>query len=753
MLIAMLFSVLALIGHARADPILFPIVYTTSASPPSVKSAVLTYDPAPPANAPPSAAVSAPTLVATLPVGYGGGAPGPADGILVAPDGAYYAASAAANLHRVQTSPTTKVTFTIVSPANPAPPTPPPPALIGSLRLDPGQASVWAIGRGSGGGRISRTPISPSLALGTTYALSGHDTIIHDVCFVSGRTYYIAPGNGGSLGLLNTSTFTTTRLLSGLAAAAPAADPNARTATITCDPLTGHLLIFGNDRITQLDISGQSPAIISEKLLGPLLPGVSLRAGTPDGQGRLIALSATGHLVLIDYSSSRRVGASGNIVRVLAFDPAGANLVPISGPGSLHTSDKIWDSGAFDLRNGQYSQLSPTSGDGRAADDFALGAGQMHRIDTIRATMFTNSTRPAARIELYEDCNGRPGALVGSWAASLAPTGQTFAGFAVYDLSVSTPNLWLDGGRDGKVYWVCPVGVVEAASPAQWYWCTANSGNIVGSPGAFKGQTLGFPNWTSVANMPCGCTDFAFRVEGQACKVAFDNGQPTPIALPPVGSPALVNTTLSSVRTADDLVVLSASDLLVCYLRAVVYSNCADIVGSFDLYPTRCKIPDGSGPMFSSPFSRATDLGQTVVYDGQTLRAYLVEAFDLSWYLPGNSGYALSVTLHGSGSLHERALWAYADDCVRPGCARRFNEASVRIGTAAWQPISRTSISPGAPMDMSFLVAGSFVPRCPGAASGTGTPTRTCLGDFNGSGDVNADDLFEFLDAWFAGCP
>lgn len=779
--------ILGVCSAARAEPIELPIYYSTNTSPPALKSATLTYDPAPlsPTNVPlpPAAAVSSPVLLATLTKGYAGATPGPADGLALGPDGAFYIASAPSNLHRVVTSPALKVTYSTVSLVDVVAPAATPPAPLGSLRLDSNLTTLWALSRGAAvpplspapQGALARASVAASLQPGVAAGLIGDDGIIHDLCSISGRTYYVGPGltpgsgtsgapGAGALGLLDPITLRTTRLLSPLpAAAGSAADPSARTSSLACDALTGDLIVFGGDRVTQVSISGASPVIAAEKPLTSLAgvgAGARVRAGTLDGRGRLIALLSTGQIVLIDYSESRSVAAATNVVRVLTLDAAAANLLPLSGPGAVRTSEKLWDNGAFDGRNGQLSVQGPLSGDARTADDFALEPDAIYRLDRVRAVMFSNAPRPKARIDVYDDCNGKPGTLLGSYAATLTPTGAAFSGFTVYTVDAPTPNLWVDAGRGGRTLWISPVGVGDANFADQWYFATTRQQEIIGSAGAFKSATFGYPDWIGVSGLPCGCSDFAFRVEGQRCETLFNNGEPPLVPAVPLGASVLSSGLLSSAQVADDFAVSLQSDVLVCALAAVVYTNCDPVLGGFDLYATRCSTADGA-PLLSVPFSRAVDLGYDVQLDGRTLRAYRVEAFDLAWYLHGDRNYALSVRLTGSGSLNQRGVWAYADNCAAPGCAIRFSEASARVASGAvgtptaWRPISQTSLSPGVPRAMNFHIAGRRVHRaCSGDSSGSsGNGGAACIADFDHNGEVTVNDLFSFLEAWFSGCP
>ena len=194
LLIVLLVLVIRPTDSALAEPIEFPIVYTTTTSPPRVKRTTLIYDPAPSGGGPATAAVGSISTVATLPMGYGGGTPGAADGVALLGDGTVFALSRNSNLHRVDRL-TGAVTFSILSLAASSPP----PPISGSLRIDPSNTALWAPGVD---GRIARVPIKPTLSPGTSHALQGVDTVIHGLGFAGGRAFYSSPaGVGGGSGV------------------------------------------------------------------------------------------------------------------------------------------------------------------------------------------------------------------------------------------------------------------------------------------------------------------------------------------------------------------------------------------------------------------------------------------------------------------------------------------------------------------------------------------------------------------------
>ncbi len=785
--------VLALLGlmpaMALAEPTEFPIVYSTTTSPPQVKRAVLTYDPSPAGNAPASAVIGASSTIATLPIGFGGGAAGAADGLVMRGDGTIFVATRNSNIHRVDPM-SGAVTFSIASlaSATPAPP------IAGFLRMDPSNSELWVPGVD---GRIARVPIAMPLRPGVSHLVTGDDTILHGLAFVGGtdRALYSSPlgGSGGltgSIGLLDTTTFATTRLLTDLPAAAASVPgvPLQRTSVLILDPLTGNVLLIGQRRITQIALDwSSSPAsatVVSDRDVSTQLGSARLIAGTVDGNGRLISLTSDGRVLLVDYSVSELVNSGSAVVRVVALEPNLGNLVPLSGPGSIRTSGKLWASGGlanafdggFDERNGQLSIVSsnPAFGaEARTADDFYLEPDAVYRIDTVRATMFSSvplAPTPRARVEVYTDCDGSPGDLIYTAQATVTETGTTFGGLRVLGVVAQTPDLWLSSGAGGRTYWLSVAGVADSlTNPAPWYWGTSGEQRVMGSAGRFRSASLGYPEWTSTSELPCGCSDFAFKIEGKRCDTIQDNGGPLPLSevvgaggLP--GSPSLRHNADTSTQSADDFVVALHSESLVCYARARIYTNCNPIVGGFEVYETRCGLPSDvlTQPRFTAPFSRITPVEEVITYQGETLLAYDVEAFDLAWLLPGGRSYSLSVVLTGSGSLRQRALWAFSYDCYEPTCRVQHSQAVVKgasLGAPQWKALSQTPVSAGVRRDLSFYLAGRKLNRgCPepnlnGTTPPTPPPPSGCLGDFNRDGVADLLDLLGYLDVWLAGCP
>jgi hypothetical protein len=165
------------------------------------------------------------------------------------------------------------------------------------LTLDPSGTKVWSAGLP---GVLSDTPLAP-FAPGTAHLLNGNDTTITHVAFDgAGNAYYINDtGNGadgnGNLGTINLGTFTTTRVHSLLDGAHGMA----------YDPFSGDLMVFGHDRILQVDVP--SLTVVANLQF----PGLStFDQGTVDGKGHLFVASNAGPLLFMDYSSDGVISLS-----------------------------------------------------------------------------------------------------------------------------------------------------------------------------------------------------------------------------------------------------------------------------------------------------------------------------------------------------------------------------------------------------------------------------------------------------------
>jgi hypothetical protein len=262
--------------------------------------------------------------------------------------------------------------------------------------------------------------------------------------------------------------------------------------------------------------------------------------------------------------------------------------------------------------------------------------------------------------------------------------------------------------------------------------------------------------WAGFDDCCLGCSDLAFTIEGKSCSVLFDTGP----AATGGGAGGVVSEYSEGVRDsrgAGDFVINPCEHVRVCYIEGCVLTNCTDFAALAEIFPTACRVPGGDPsagvagePLAAMKSTSIVALGTSVMYQGRRLYAYRV-CFNL-WlegqpqvFLDGG-GYWLAISVVDTYSSEERALLCFNESCESP-CLVKFNPATSidRMSVSpAWQSL------PG--LEVSFLIAGEplFVRDNPGNQTPS---TPACVVDFDHNGLVDVDDLFSFIDAFFAGCP
>lgn len=161
------------------------------------------------------------------------------------------------------------------------------------LALDPRRDRLWTAGIP---GSLSEVPLSP-YANGTGHGVSGDDSAITGIAFdraTPPNAYYTAagPGGHGNVGLIDLSTFTTTRTIT--------AQDGAH--SIVYDPFSDTLLLFGDQHITQLNLPALT--IKSQIDLSTTYPFLILDQGSVDGKGHIFVGDNNGYLVFVDYANT-----------------------------------------------------------------------------------------------------------------------------------------------------------------------------------------------------------------------------------------------------------------------------------------------------------------------------------------------------------------------------------------------------------------------------------------------------------------
>ena len=187
------------------------------------------------------------------------------------------------------------------------------------VTLDPDGGRVWTAGQP---GALVEVPLRP-FADGVIHQLGGDDTTITAIAFDgSGAAFYTASDyrGGGRFGVVDLTTFTTHRLLSGVEAAH----------AIVFDSFTCDLFLFGGNDIAQID--PLAPAMIKSSRRFRL--DSQFDQGTTDGEGHLFVARNSGELIFVDYAASGLIGDISNITAVIFLDSNLDDLAPLSGPGA-----------------------------------------------------------------------------------------------------------------------------------------------------------------------------------------------------------------------------------------------------------------------------------------------------------------------------------------------------------------------------------------------------------------------------------
>jgi hypothetical protein len=259
-------------------------------------------------------------------------------------------------------------------------------------------------------------------------------------------------------------------------------------------------------------------------------------------------------------------------------------------------------------------------------------------------------------------------------------------------------------------------------------------------------------SWAPIADCCIGCVNMAYSLQGESCPIIWDNGA---VDLGPTkgGSPSMDVANGVQSRTADDFVPRPCIDQQVCYIE--IYRNECGYAITTSGNPADNR-PAGNLPA-STPFitltpSMVIPTNQTALINGVLMNGYQLQFFPPpNVILPAGQTLWLSAGGKNLGNIGGRAYFAYAADCRR-NCPIRFEPGVTRTlvtgqtaGSIGWQFTNP-------PRDFAFRVAVKYAPNLFGATPGPVTITH-CQADVNNDGFISTQDIFDYLNAWFAGCP
>jgi PKD repeat protein len=230
---------------------------------------------------------------------------GGADGLIFAPDGDLLVGGQGDQIYKV--NPASGQTQTVTAGGTKS----------FHLAMDKSNTKFWSAGIP---GTLAEVPLNP-FANATARPLTGTDTAVTSIAFAKdGTAFYtssVADGNG-MFGVIDLTTFRTTRLMTLL----PAAHG------MTFDQYTGHLILFGDNHITQIDPTTRQ--IVSDRVV----LGAEFDQGTTDGHGHVFVASNNGYVYFMDMTESRLVGDARNYAALKYVDDCLDDVAPLSGPGA-----------------------------------------------------------------------------------------------------------------------------------------------------------------------------------------------------------------------------------------------------------------------------------------------------------------------------------------------------------------------------------------------------------------------------------
>jgi hypothetical protein len=432
------------------------------------------------------------------------------------------------------------------------------------------------------------------------------------------------------------------------------------------------------------------------------------------------------------------------------------------GDGDTDESQCLWDNGSAaainGITNGQLSQYGGNPA-ARVADDFYLSPGLVYRITSFRAQIVTNSIERGARLELFRDCDGSPVAepfftRETTDVASEVPDSEAGFTLVTYVFNLCEDKLVLDGDQ---TYWISIQGKVDCNVTDRAYWASVGvrptPTTLIGSvpfkqfgEGEHPCTVSEFGPWESIADCCIGCVNMAYLFTGERCQLYWDNGAVDLGATTRGGDPSGINRATFA-RAADNIVIKPCREEEICFIEAWIWTNCDPVQGFLEVYDNQCAIPTGQ-PVHRATPTDVVPLNETVLIDGVRYNGYLLKFWNIPWRLVGNKNYWISVGADGTGSFNARSFFAYADSsnpCT--ACERRqITYGAVLPSRQADNRWFRST------HEYAFRIATRPFFLDP-VAIAPGSLTNLCPPDVNRDGSATVQDIFDYMNAYFAGCP
>ncbi len=400
-----------------------------------------------------------------------------------------------------------------------------------------------------------------------------------------------------------------------------------------------------------------------------------------------------------------------------------------------------WNNGGPDGLNALQSQ-TVGSFNARAADDFILEAGHWHLTQSVTVCMAisNNVTAPVVKLEIYSDCDGKPGTLLTTLTEpvqSPVSGGPSFPGFTVSEFTFDWKIFEFGDLTGCERYWISPVGCTTGG----YFWPTSGGGIVQGVQGQFLAPSLGYPDWTDgddVTNFD-RCTDFCFRINAKSCYTLKDQGEYDLAGQASIKFPSVEG---FDAAAADNFQVSSSrGPVAVCRIEAYLATNCDPARVFGQIYVNQCDLPGAVLYTLNEP----EVIEQTgVFYDGLQVYCFRFDC-PAGTVLNGGNNYWFSLSAISGGTIFDRAVFLYKQ--LGTACDNIHITGGVYknslIGVDAFTPVSDDSLA-GVAREFAFRVYGSPLPP-PGGAQ---QPESLLAGDINGDGRVDLQDLAVLISNW-----
>jgi len=363
-----------------------------------------------------------------------------------------------------------------------------------------------------------------------------------------------------------------------------------------------------------------------------------------------------------------------------------------------------------DLIDGVASEIGTGGFESRAADDFFLEKAFIHKLNCVTADVLATSQTPTAALEIYADCNGKPGELIyKTESAFFIPKNQTlFGNFPLYRVVFDDLDLWLDGGR----YWAAVVIVGDGTMTDRGFFATAGNGRVQGLPAFMKSPGFGHPDWTRIdlCRPDLGKTDLALNTFTERFECIWNNGKPIRESVCKTH-----NLATGQSHVADDFLIIPClpdEQTNIHFIRTYVLANILPRI-DFIIYNNENCLPDEQILRFGSTNTILREMGYI---DGLDL--YEIQYCGTPFTLEGGQSYWLSIAQRGQSPASEIVLWPYGSRCDLAPCDKW------QLNPSHWRP------KPFEPWNI--LDNCNYVPPMGGNGQGNG--------NVYGNGDDDQDD-------------